>query len=221
MNERKYLIEILLRARENISQAAQKAARALDDVTKSQDRTSDSAKRVSESTRQQITALEQLREAHVREKKALDESAAVFRFRANASKAAADASRRELEELQKRSRIEGAVATEKERRDIEEISRIRLQVAEREALGEVQDKEFKAETARLRKDAALLEALARESSASNRRQAAELGVQIANRQQDARERTRVAQTAETAARAEERSYERVTNSLKTTEKQLA
>jgi chemotaxis protein histidine kinase CheA len=211
MNERKYLIEILLRARENISQAAQKAARALDDVTKAQDRTSDSAKRVSESTRQQITALEQLREAHVREKKALDESAAVFRFRANASKAAAEASRGELEELQRLARVERATAAEREARTREQVTQIRRQVAERTVADATRNRAYKDEVEQLRKQAALIQSRSRTESASNRRRAEEqqeylsLAKEIVSELQ-ARSRTEAA----VAAEREKRDIEEVT-----------
>jgi ribosomal protein L13E len=194
--------------------------KSLDDVIKAQNNLGKSSKQMDAASQNQIKTLQQLVEAHTREKKALSDSAALYRFHATLRREAADASRKELEQLQKQARIEGALATQKEKRDIEEVARIRLEVAEREALGEVQDKEYKAETARLRKEAALIQALANESSAANRRQAAELGVQIANRQQDTRDRNRAATVAESNARIEEQSHNRVTRALRTAETQL-
>jgi hypothetical protein len=210
----------LLRAREQVTQVAQKAARSLDDIVKAQDNVNKSSRQMSGSTRQQITALQQLVEAHTREKKALADSAAGLRYRAQVSREAADASRKELEQLQKRAAIERAIAAEKKKRDVEEVARIRLEVAEREAAEGRKNRQYNAETSRLRKQAQLLNALAEESSAVNQREAAELGVQIANRQQDSRERARSASLAESNARTEERSHDRVSRSLQRAETQL-
>jgi hypothetical protein len=220
VNEKTYLVEVLLRAREQISQVAQRAAKALDSVTAAQERMGDSSRGQVPKLRDQITALEQLTTAHIREKKALEDSSAVFRFRANARKADADAARRSLEELQRQARIERALADEKKKRDIEEISRIRLEIAEREAADVAQDRAYKNETSRLRKEANLLKALADENAAANQRRAAETAVQIANTQQQTRETVRSAQVAERTARVEEAAHERVSRSVATNTRQL-
>jgi hypothetical protein len=82
VNEKKYLIEVLLRARESISQVAQKAAKALDEVTKSQDKMSESSKRAAKAADEQRAALQQIHEARIREKRGLDDSAAALRSQA-------------------------------------------------------------------------------------------------------------------------------------------
>src|SRR3954447_22333545 len=115
MNEKRYLIEVLLKARESISQVAQKAAKSLDEVTKSQDKLSASAKASAKATEQQRGALQQLYESRVREKKNLDDlvaqnrahaasmdrSAASYRARSREISAAADATRRARDETVK------------------------------------------------------------------------------------------------------------------------
>jgi hypothetical protein len=84
----------------------------------------------------------------------------------------------------------------------------------------IQDRAFKAETARLRAEANLLEALNRESGAANQRRAAELGVQIAASQQDTRERQRAAAAAESAAGVQERAAARVSRAIDTNVKRI-
>jgi len=82
VNEKQYLISVLLRAREQISQVAQKAAKALDEVTKSQDRMSESSKLAAKAAQEQRGALQHLHDARIREKRGLDESAAAMRSQA-------------------------------------------------------------------------------------------------------------------------------------------
>jgi chromosome segregation ATPase len=204
---------VLLRARDSVSQVAQKVVRSLDDVTKAQKRSTDEASRATAPMREQISELQRLVEAHTREKKALEDSSKALRSTATARRQEATAARSRLEELQRQARVERAIATEREKRDIEEVRRIRLQIAERNASGEERTKQFNQETRELREQAALLEALNRENAAANQRRAAELGVQIAQIQDNARERARAATTAEQAARAEERAFDRSSSSV--------
>jgi hypothetical protein len=213
VDEKRYIIEILLEARERVSQVAQRVAQQIDKVTKAEEGLNDATRRMTATQRQQYETLQQLVAAHTREKKAIEDSSAVLRFRANARKADADAARKSLEDLQKLASVEKATATQRERRDIEELARLRLQIAEREALTAVQDKQFKAETSQMRKDAALLDALAKESSAANRRRASELDLQIAQQREGTRETIRGAQAAEATARTEERAATRVSRAL--------
>lgn len=72
--DRRFLIEVLLRARDNFSQVAQKAVKSLDNVTEAQKRNDTASREAAEGSRRQITALEQLREARIREKRAADQS---------------------------------------------------------------------------------------------------------------------------------------------------
>lgn len=220
MNERRYLIEILLRARESVTQVAQRAARAIDNVTKAQDDLGRSSQRMAPTLRQQISTLEQLVAAHTREKKALEDSSRALRTSANARRADADEARKHLEHLQKNARIERALSAEKEKRDIEEVTRIRLEVAEREAAEGKKNRAYNRETSRLRKEANLLKALAAENSASNKRRAAELDVEIAHGAQAVREQGRAATASERTAVVEERAHERVSRALGTHERQL-
>src|ERR1044072_8355700 len=108
--DRRYLIEILLRARETVTEAARRAASALDKVTKAQDANSESARRASQNLRQQISELERLVAAHTSEKRALEEASAAGRKEADARKRIAEEARKQLEELQKQARIESALA---------------------------------------------------------------------------------------------------------------
>jgi hypothetical protein len=87
------LIEILLQAREQVSAAAQKAVRALDDVTKSQDKMSESSKLAARASQEQRAALQQLQEARIREKRGLDDEAAALRNSARSRRESASAAR--------------------------------------------------------------------------------------------------------------------------------
>jgi small-conductance mechanosensitive channel len=79
--DKTYLIQILLEARERVSQVAQKVAQQLDKVAKAQDDVNDATRRMNASQRQQYETLQQLVAAHTREKKALEDSSAVLRRR--------------------------------------------------------------------------------------------------------------------------------------------
>jgi hypothetical protein len=188
MNDSKtYLIEILLRAREQVTQAAQRATTALNKVTNAQREVTEEAKRNDEANRKQVGSLEQLRQARVREKRDLDDSIAAMRAVVRARRDEAEAARKSLEQLQSQARVEKALATERERRDREEVTRLRRQVAERQASGAERTREFNAETRDMRNQAALLEAQAREESAINVRRAAQTDLEIARRQQSVRD----------------------------------
>src|SRR4051794_9853097 len=93
MNERRYLIEVLLRARDSLSQNMRNAARAVDEFTKAEKRAGEESKRVEAATHQQITALEQMREARIREKRGLDDAVAARRREAEGMQRAASAYR--------------------------------------------------------------------------------------------------------------------------------
>jgi hypothetical protein len=93
MSEKRYLIEILIRAREQVTQAAQKAAQALDGVSKAQDQNTAASKRASDSNNSLRKTLEDLREAHLREKKAAEDTAAAERRSASTYRQTADAYR--------------------------------------------------------------------------------------------------------------------------------
>jgi hypothetical protein len=204
---------VILRARDSMSQVAQRAIRSLNDVSKAQEKANEASSRASAPLRQQVSDLEKLVEAHTREKRALEESSRSLRSTATARRAAADASRKQLEELQRQARVERAQATEREKRDIEEIRTLRLAVAERVASGEKKTRAFNRETREMREQAALLEALNRESAAANQRRAAELGVEIAQIQSGVTERNRAATKAEQAAGKQERAFNSVSKSV--------
>jgi hypothetical protein len=196
-----------------MTQVAQRVVRSLNDVSKAQERANEASSRASAPLRQQVSDLEKLVEAHTREKRALEESSRSLRSTATARRAAADASRKQLEELQRQARVERAQATEREKRDIEEIRRLRLSIAERVASGEKKTRAFNRETREMREQAALLEALNRESAAGNQRRAAELGVEIAQIQSGVTERNRAATKAEQAAGKQERAFNSVSKSV--------
>jgi hypothetical protein len=220
VDEKRFLVEVLLRARETVSQVAQRASRALNDVSAAQAKNVDASRAATNQVRQQVTELEQLVAAHVREKRALEdssnalgESSRALRNTAAERRAAANESRRQLESLQRQAGLERANATEREKRDIEEVRRIRLQVAEREASDAKRTRAFMRETRDLRRQATLLEAINRESAASNQRRAAQLGVQIAEIQQNAREQNRAAVAAEQAASKEESAFDKASSAV--------
>jgi hypothetical protein len=99
VDEKTYLIQILLEARERVSQVAQKVAQQLDKVTKAQDNVSDSAKRASAAAEQQRGALEELHAARIREKKGLDDSAAALRSQSAAARQNRDALRNQAAQV--------------------------------------------------------------------------------------------------------------------------
>lgn len=70
----RYLIEVLMRGRDYVSQVAQKVQKSLDGVTEAQKRNDQASKASAAATQRQVQALEQLRQAHVREKKAAEEA---------------------------------------------------------------------------------------------------------------------------------------------------
>jgi len=220
MDERRYLIEVLLKARDNISQVTQKAANSLNDLNKAQDKSTLSTNKATDAARQKVATLEKLVEGHVKEKKALEDSSKSLREHATAQRDAATAGRKRLEELKKQAALEKATATQREKQDIEEVRRIRLEVAERVASDEKKTKSFNAETKQLRQQAALLDALNKENAAANRRREADLGLQIAQIQQGVTEQNRAAQAAEGAARKQETAYNRASKAVETHTKSL-
>jgi hypothetical protein len=213
VDEKRFLIEVLLRARDYASQVTQRVARSLEDITKAQDRSTEASRRAKAPLLEQVSTLERLVESHVREKKALEDSSRALRSTATARREAATEARKHLEELQKQAAIERAQATEREKRDIEEVRRIRLQIAERVASDEKKTKAFNRETKELRQQAALLHALNQESAAANQRRAAQLGVEIAQIRQGVTERNRAATRAEQAAGKEERAFTSISKAV--------
>jgi hypothetical protein len=199
VDEKRYLIEVLLKARESISQVAQRAAKALDGVTAAQKKQDQQVKGSMEQARRQITTLQQLVDAHTREKKALEDRAEALRKTATAQRETANADRKRLEELRKTAQLERATAKEREAQDLQEITRMRARAAELDAFTEKKTKAIRQEISQLRKEATAFEALAKEESASNKQRAAQLDLQIAQRQQEARESGRAATAAEQAA----------------------
>jgi hypothetical protein len=136
MNEQRYLIEVLMRGRDYVSQVAQKVAKSLDQVTEAQKRNDAAGKASEAATQRQVAALEQLREAHVREKKALDESAterrrhaAMLRDVSNGLREKAQATRASVE-ADRRARDEAAKRTSEMQREaagLENLARKRLE----------------------------------------------------------------------------------------------
>jgi hypothetical protein len=220
VDEKRYLIEVLLKARESISQVAQRAAKALDSVTDAQKKQDAQVKSSMEQARRQITVLEQQRAAHIAEKKALDEKADSLRKSAAAARETANADRKRLEELRKTAQLERATAKEREAQDLQEITRMRARAAELDAFAEKKTKAIRAEISQLRKEATAFEALAKEESASNKQRAAQLDLQIAQRQQEARESGRSATAAEQAAARVVSAANKQSRALDQTVKQL-
>jgi hypothetical protein len=200
------LIEVLLRARDSVSQVTQKVVRSLDDVTKAQKRSTDETARAKAPLREQISVLEQLVESHMRDKKALEDSSKASRENAAAARAKADADRKVVEGLRKRSQLEKAEAREIDNRNRQEIASMRARAAEMDAFSEKRTKAVRAEIAQLRREATAFEALAQEESAANKTRASRLDLQIAQSAQGARESARTATAAEQAAGREERAY---------------
>src|SRR3954462_7018309 len=198
MDSKRYLIEILLKAREQVSQVSRRAMAALDDVSKAQDRLTGSSRKAAEANRQQVQELERMRQARIREKRDLDASADSLRKNADARRRDADAASRSLAELQKQARLERALAGERESRDRQEVASMRRRAAELDAFGNKQDRSVRQEISQLRKEAAAFDALAREESATNRRRASELDFQVAERTAAVREAQRQSSAAQRA-----------------------
>jgi chromosome segregation ATPase len=97
---------------------------------------------------------------------------------------------------------------------------MRARAAELDAFGDRTDKAVRDEISQLRREAKAFEALASEETAINRRRAAELDLQIAQSQQNVRERNRAASNAEKAAGVEERATVRAGRELDKHAKQL-
>lgn len=202
-DSKQYLIEILLRAREQVSQAARNAVKALDDVARSQGRLADASKYSDELTRREIVSLEQMRQARIREKRDLEDQAAALRKSADARRREADASTRSLKQLQKQARIEKALAAERENQDRVEIAGMRAKAAELNAFGDKSDKATRDQISQLRREATAFDTAARQESAVNRKRASELDLQIARRQQDVRDQVRQATELSQASRVRE------------------
>lgn len=94
---RTFLVEILLRARDEISGAVNKATEAVQNLTKAQSDHGKVAEGTAEKLRGEITELERLTAAHTREKKALDDSAAARRRDADNIRAHTDSVRHNIE----------------------------------------------------------------------------------------------------------------------------
>jgi hypothetical protein len=223
LNERQYLIEILLRAREQVSQVAQRAARALDDVTKSQDRMSDSAKRSAQAAQEQRGALQQLYESRVREKRGLDDSAAAYRqqeqgLRRNAAalREQARQTRSSADELRE-LRTESARAAEGYVREAQSL--LDLAQTRQDDVGKI-DKQ----TEGLRKQAAAARRMADENrrvTASLDRQIASIDRNAASFERSSRATERSARTAERDAVARERSSTVVQRSISSLVRQIS
>jgi hypothetical protein len=194
--DRRYLIEVLLRARDNISQVTSRAVSSIDNLTRAQNRSTDAAERARRNTREQITELSRLVEAHIREKRALEETAGVFAKSAAARRAEADAAKRRLEDLRKESQLEKATANQRVQRDREEVTRLRRIVAERDASDAKRTRAFTREQSQMRKQATLLEAQANQEAAANKVRASQLDLQVAQASTFAQDAERVARATE-------------------------
>ena len=93
MDDKQYLISILLRAREQVSQVAQKVVKSLDEVVKAEDRNAEAAKRAAKAAQEQRGALEQLRDSRIREKKLADEAVKSYQDQAAALRSTIAATR--------------------------------------------------------------------------------------------------------------------------------
>lgn len=96
MPTRQYIIEILLKAREMISGAAQKATGELNKLTQAEKNHGNASAKAAEQIRGESTELDRLHAAHVREKRDLDGSAAARRRDAAEIRAHADSLRGDL-----------------------------------------------------------------------------------------------------------------------------
>jgi hypothetical protein len=229
--DRQYLIEVLLKARESVTQVAQKVAKSINDVTEAQKKNIATSQQSDNASQQRITALQRLIESHTREKKALEDRLVTLQesIKANlaevdskrksaeagsasieAARKAAAAARDEantrnktLEQLQRQAALERATAAEKEKRDIEESRRLRLEIADRNAFEGKKSRAYQAETRRLRQQKELLDALNQENAAANRRTAAQLDLQIAKSRSAAQAAERSAVAAEKDVKAQE------------------
>jgi hypothetical protein len=93
--EREYLVRILLIAREQITRVVQQATDAVNQLTGAQEKSTEQSRKSSDALRSEAGALEQLREARVREKRDLDDSTISKRAAAGESQKHADALRKE------------------------------------------------------------------------------------------------------------------------------
>jgi hypothetical protein len=223
VNERTYLVEVLLRAREQISQVAQRAAKALDNVTASQDKMSESSKRAAQAASEQRGALQQLYESRLREKKGLDDSAVAYRnqergLRQNAAalREQARQTRASADEL-RQLRTESNKAAEGYVREAQSL--LDLAQARQDDVGKI-DKTVES----LRKQAAGARRMADENRRVTRsfdQQISAIDRNSASFERSARATKRSARTAERDALARERSSTTVARSISTLVRQIA
>jgi chromosome segregation ATPase len=83
---RRYLIEILIRARAEVNQAAEKAVRAINDVAGADKKAAEASKAGAQADRQRVSELDRIHEARIREKRDLESAASSRRAEASATR---------------------------------------------------------------------------------------------------------------------------------------
>jgi hypothetical protein len=174
---RTYIVQILLRAREEISAVAMKAANAIQQVTAAQRENNEASRISTQHAVQHATSLEKLVAAHVGEKKGAKESAAAIRELAAARKQLMEEEKRQLELLNQQLRAERAASNERKSQHHEQVTQLRAQAAARELqIGKI-DKEVKA----LQRQARALATSADQEAAASKRKTDTIGKEISTR----------------------------------------